>query len=493
MREINYEDILSNKYNTSFTEDKSELEAILSHVRGLENLKILARAGCGKSTSTCKFIADNPDKKFLYLVFNKSMKLEADHTMKHLPNVEISTLHSYIYRKLDIRDKYAICKADYSVFDIGKLCNIFAKSKEDFELLNTIKDMIDAFLMTKHKVEEYLETVICDSYTKSLFAKAVKGLMTKKELTTHATYLKKFQLGRGKIDFYDYVVVDESQDINPCMMDIVMRKTDKKSKIILLGDAKQSIYSFMGSVPALLKGVKFPTLPLTRSFRIGETTAKVCNLIFDKMSGGFDKLGISGVNPNQKIVRHINKLEPHSVIARKNYTLLEYAIVNMNNFDEIYIKNFSVSSIKQVLDFYVKGISSNPRFGRKSFNEYKKKCLLDEDFISLSETKLCEDYGSELYAILDTLEGKMVSRKTEKGLNLFTSHSSKGMTIQGNLLMLNDFLPLQETYDKYILGELEYEEFEEEINILYVAITRSGDKIQLNENILKFVCYNFVS
>ena len=49
---------------------------------------------------------------------------------------------------------------------------------------------------------------------------------------------------------YQYVVVDEFQDLTPCEQQLVVRlRTKKDGNLIALGDAKQSIYAFRGNAP----------------------------------------------------------------------------------------------------------------------------------------------------------------------------------------------------------------------------------------------------
>ncbi|MCW1356323.1 hypothetical protein OLQ17_09785 [Campylobacter jejuni] len=79
--------------------------------------KINACAGSGK-TSTLKEIAlHNPDKKFLYLAFNKSI---AEESKKKFPeNVDVKTIHSLAFAY--IKRKYGNINLvnSYRTFDIA--------------------------------------------------------------------------------------------------------------------------------------------------------------------------------------------------------------------------------------------------------------------------------------------------------------------------------------------------------------------------------------
>ena len=61
-----------------------------------KKIGIVATAGSGKTFTLAKLAEDNPDKQFLYLVFNKEAKLDAQ---KRFPkNTKVSTLHALAFR-----------------------------------------------------------------------------------------------------------------------------------------------------------------------------------------------------------------------------------------------------------------------------------------------------------------------------------------------------------------------------------------------------------
>ena len=55
-------------------------------------LRVNARAGTGKTTTLLMFARMNPDKKIIYLVYNKRAKDEAKGTFPR--NVDVHTIHS---------------------------------------------------------------------------------------------------------------------------------------------------------------------------------------------------------------------------------------------------------------------------------------------------------------------------------------------------------------------------------------------------------------
>ncbi|WP_223209227.1 UvrD-helicase domain-containing protein, partial [Campylobacter coli] len=49
------------------------------------------------------------------------------------------------------------------------------------------------------------------------------------------------ELTKPKLE-YDFILVDEAQDINACIIDIVLNQ--KQAKKVFIGDTFQSIYKF---------------------------------------------------------------------------------------------------------------------------------------------------------------------------------------------------------------------------------------------------------
>lgn len=66
------------------------------------NIKINAVAGSGKTTTMLEYAKARPNRKILYLAFNKSVKLEAVKKFKHhgLDHVNVETAHSLAYNTL---------------------------------------------------------------------------------------------------------------------------------------------------------------------------------------------------------------------------------------------------------------------------------------------------------------------------------------------------------------------------------------------------------
>jgi len=67
---------------------------------------------------------------------------------------------------------------------------------------------------------------------------------------SHAVYLKLCSLSPPVLPV-DVVMIDEAQDLNPCMLEIVEKQIQSGKQIILVGDTYQHIHDFTGAVDAM--------------------------------------------------------------------------------------------------------------------------------------------------------------------------------------------------------------------------------------------------
>jgi DNA helicase-2/ATP-dependent DNA helicase PcrA len=70
---------------------------------------------------------------------------------------------------------------------------------------------------------------------------------------------------------YDFVVVDESQDLSPVQIELVIRAAGSRGRVLCVGDSHQAIYGFRGADPwaiaTLVERLKAVKLPLSICYR----------------------------------------------------------------------------------------------------------------------------------------------------------------------------------------------------------------------------------
>jgi hypothetical protein len=146
---------------------------------------------------------------------------------------------------------------------------------------------------------------------------------------SHDSYLKAFALGEPTLPF-DYLEIDESQDLNPMMLGMIQRQP---GQLILVGDSLQSIYTYRGAVNAMetIERDDMKRCYLTQSFRFGDEIASRANVILGTLEArhpirGFeiDRSNLNGPNAHlyrsnmgmfSAIIEHFRKAKTPFEIA----------------------------------------------------------------------------------------------------------------------------------------------------------------------------------
>jgi len=131
---------------------------------------------------------------------------------------------------------------------------------------------------------------------------------------SHDFYFKKWGLSNPSLDRYDTILVDESQDSNPVVVEIISSIIARgKQQVILVGDRFQSIYGWRGATSAM---ESFPNLDvkyLTASFRFPQHLADMANKLLIAMGSPKTLTGLgSGTN-----------VETSAMLVRNNLTLIK--------------------------------------------------------------------------------------------------------------------------------------------------------------------------
>lgn len=466
------------------------------------NIKINAVAGSGKTTTILEYAKSKPSsKRMLYLAFNRSVKLHAQEKFKTagIHNVRVETAHSLAYKTVVLSGGFTIATASYKSHEIADILQI-----------NKV-DRITAFIIAKHVAKyfsyycnsnkhtlgelNYLETIqdkkslqfvlnnrsIIEAKT-ALFWELME---TKKINITHDFYLKKFQLSNPLLA-YDFILFDEAQDASAAMIDVVLKQ---KSIKVFVGDTHQQIYGWRYAINSL-EQLSFPDFNLSTSFRFSTTIASLAQktIAWKERILPQPSFSIQGLGIKHPIVTRAK-------IGRTNVALLLKAIevvIEQAQVERIYFEGHINSyiyaedgaSLYDVLNLYN---GKNARIKDKllrsmqtinDLRDYINKTG-DSELAILLEIVLT--YKNEIPNLLNQLKQKHVSLgdKNQAQLIFSTVHRSKGMEYD-EVELLNDFIQEEDLIsalkDKSLndLGKLR---LNEEVNLLYVGITRAKQKL----------------
>jgi superfamily I DNA/RNA helicase len=477
------------------------------------DLRINAVAGSGKTTTIIEYAASRPgNARILYLAFNKSVKLEAARKFEDygLFNTKVETAHSLAYKNIVFKHNYKIKAQGYKNNEICQVLGIQGNGEKhaEFVVANHIAKFAAYFCNSdKTKVQDlnYLDTIVDDnarSFVNSYYKFIEDGTrlflarMDRGEIEiTHDFYLKKFQLSNPVLPF-DYILFDEAQDASAAMLDVF--KKQKATKIIV-GDTHQQIYAWRHAVNSLDKA-DFNTLQLSTSFRFTQDIANLATEILSWKNHLFEckPVAISGKGTGTKEASK-------ATIARTNLGLLLNAIdyiTDNSKVKHIYFEgNISSytyaddgTSLYDVLSLYngnrdrIRDQLVSSMNDLEELEEYVEKT---EDHQLATMIEIVREYGNEIHGILKSLkELQTTDENRSKAEMIFsTVHRAKGMEYD-IVHLVNDFLSeskLKELKEKQKTGKTaaaDTARLNEEINLLYVAVTRTRNKLHIPENLL---------
>lgn len=530
-----------------FSSNKDYSQEQLDVIDAQENIVIVnACAGSGKTTVLEGLINKHCNSQILYLVYNKVIQMELQERFKKYKNVKVLTSHSMAYEKystknvssglnlFEVADKMGLNFLDtkyiIEVFqkyiidsekDLNKFLTLYESElkylysliqfkfyvenhKEELANLKNEEGYIDREKFFE-RVKEVPELKMIDDYfasmrkrTKGLIKELMELIDSEKIKEPHDYYLKKFQIEEGPTNKYDIVMVDEAQDSNGVLIDILDKKFPKAKKIIV-GDTYQQIYSWRGAINSLEYFLKFEgakRYDLTNSYRIGRELGSFCTEVTELRDN--KGLNIKGNNKNQKIVGFEEVLksddEKTTILFRKNLNMVNYALGSDKKI--LFLKEFNMEKIRDFLRFKegkkeeITELHYLKRY--KDYNQLEE--FLDKDLESNSEILMYRNivnaYPENLEELLDKLEDRIISDKelekyaSDEVVILGTIHSSKGKEFK-KLIIYIDIL------ENIMSGFLNIDELKEEINLFYVALTRSKGKLytqyELDSNLIKIL------
>lgn len=473
-----------------FTPTDEQLAAIDAFSSG-ENLKINAFAGSGK-TSTLALLARNASGCGIYAAFNRACV--TDSKSKFGSNVQCKTLHSIAFQAMRSQfrnDKLAgklntnvvLSHIDVAEFEMNGL------RLHEKQLVSLALATFRRFAQSRAKSIREIDIPVYGIVAKispdvlEVLSEVVYGiaelvwqLMRDKKSSLplgHDGYLKLWALEEPRLGV-DFILLDEAQDTNEVILGLLEKQV---CQLVYVGDRHQQIYEWRGAVNALDKVHATSECQLTKSFRFGAEIAEVANAALLLLR---EKTRITG---NDSVLSTVGSVvQPETIIARSNATVLSAVIACLGNGDIPYVEGGTdelKKLIRGVYDLRDKGFSSVPEFF--GFSSW-------EEVVEYSET----EYGQELAAFVQMVQSfglgrlwhilKNVADDPEHAsVTISTTHKAKGRE-WGRVRLEDDFVLAQEDEEgnqKPIATE--------EIRILYVAATRAKYQLQLGNQSKSFL------
>lgn len=462
---------------------------------------VQALAGTGKTTTLRAIVNDMPENlRVHYLIFNSRMRLSAEKTFDK-GRVYIKTFHG-LAMAATRKQFHGRTLGNIRLRDIRAICGDIKPAGEELtqtETLAAIAATLRNFLNSAEPKPDWFHVprIFCTRLTTDITEKVKKEgpdhlrgpnntLSAKGErhvqeevglalryIANHAdsafhdyvaphhpaslplphdVYLKTWQLAGATMET-DLLLVDEAQDLNPVMLDIVRQH---QGRTIAVGDSRQQIYSWRGSIDALdsLEGV---VLPLTTSFRFGPQIAERANEVLRLLDSPYLLVG-----RGPDAVEFLPS-ERHAQLYRTNSAMLAGVIAESAKGRKVHCTR-AIGPLVSLLDDLCRAYDNqwqsarDPRVQHAGSWALLKEELAD-DIDAAPLLRLVEQNVGEARQMVESLSGFTSRPAVSADVILTTAHQSKGLEFT-NVEICPDFA-----------GRAQRDV--EELRLLYVALTRA--------------------
>jgi len=408
-------------------------------------LAIKSVAGSGKTTTLLELSKIHKDKKILYIAFNKSLILEIkdkikDKKIKNLFPVTFDALVRDIFiNKTKINPDIVDLKPQTLPYIIEWFV------KKPYRIKNYYINNFRKFCnQTKYdKINDFSKKTLGGE--KKLLETMWKKVLSN-ELITFDSIRKMVEINHMCKDYidnkYDMIFIDESQDFDNTMLKIILEDTTIPK--VFVGDPKQAIYEWKGSINAF---DKLPSDTLTiefySTFRVG---SPACDEIRDK----FENCWMISKSTNNTILEN-------NIIPDEKYVYLFRNWKNLLRSAE-HIKNIWIHNYDAQIE-YIKRLHARLQISKLDEDE------LDEFSDDLPKFLLKMPL-EELEKLINNIEKNIVS-KNESNVDMYTIHSYKGLE--------DDIIRIYNDID-----------IKKESNLYYVALTRGKKRIILDNVVINY-------
>eukprot|EP00092_Neocalanus_flemingeri_P016157 GFUD01017486.1.p1 GENE.GFUD01017486.1~~GFUD01017486.1.p1 ORF type:complete len:966 (+),score=316.83 GFUD01017486.1:53-2899(+) len=509
-----------------------------------DTIRIMAYAGTGKTTTLVELCKRNPTIKFLLVVFNKSVEV---HSKRVFPkNVTVKTANALSYKfimETEGNDRFQAYNLKYTdliyynyIPPRDKMYpgfSLYHRAAMIMETLTTFYNSEERQVGVEHTPDKWVtgrknrkEAKLLDIKQRKCLAedasevwKVIRLKYNSKVRFDHSSSMKHFQLANPDLKHWagphDLLLLDEAQDMNPCMLAVCLQQTCPK---IVVGDSHQQIYSFRGAVNALdLVEASDRTAVrtnhfLTQSFRFGAEIAFTANTCLKGLigAGGPDLVGSSKLDSVTGSLHFRQGRGKTAVLGRTNLRLFE-EMVNLVCLPELHARpkiafpndpsGYGTDPMgwERLVDLahYKAGnrhlMSSKAQRNHmfeKRWEEFVAQVEAGKDLEMLSKIMIVQKFAGKLPGYVDILmeQSQFAMEDTRVDMVFSTVHKFKGLEMD-TVRLLDDFAFIGVPYERPAKGRVEVDE----LNLLYVALTRAKKRLVINDALFFLLTSSFIN
>lgn len=483
------EEVLNEKPQTDFAPSKYQQDIFDFVEFGTGNAVVEAVAGSGKTTTILKALEYTPkNKQVAFVAFNKKIATELQ---KRAPShVHVSTLHSLGFSnirnifgkiKVDNRKTYWIIKDSLpdDFENIAAVIRLVSLLKAT--LLEPTNENLD-YLTVNYNVNVNGDTMEVYQYTRIVFEKSISETWR----IDFDDMIYFCVTGKAQCKKFDWLFVDECQDLNQAQIRMILNSIHSNSRVIAVGDRKQSIYGFRGAdtqaMQNLIEALNAQLLPLSITYRCPKSHVALAQKLVPQIEAWKNaQEGTVETISNRDFLGkvHVNDL----VLCRTNAPLVAPAFALIRNGIKAVILGRDIG--KGLLDLIEK-IQKKTKSSALSdllyelqdymYSEYSKLLAQNKE----SKAQALEDQVLTINALSDgcktiqELETRIEDVFTDnaEGVTFSSVHKSKGGEAERVFILHPELMP-----HPLCMKSENPEALQQEMNIKYVALTRSKSEL----------------
>lgn len=448
---------------------------------------VSAFAGTGKTSALVLYAQAFPNVRMTYIAFSRAIKDEAE--KKFPSNVKCVTGHGLAYGRFGTQYSHKL--------NNPRPFQLMSALTLDARAAGIVLSIVNNFLQSADMdiTKDHVDAVVSGVQTQNApayltIAKRAWTMMCDVDCTKipmpHDGYLKLFQMSGGTINT-EVILFDEAQDANPIIIAIVAASKGKK---VFVGDENQSIFAFRGAINAMddIKAQADEHLFLTASFRFGAGVARLANKILGQY------------RPMPKPIRGLGKYETsfsvdvtkkHTRLSRTNAVLFGEAVKALYSGRPFgFVGKVSNYGFETILDTYHLSVGSNHLIkdqtikSFKTFGDMQSYAEAVDDKELKAKAKIVSEYTNKIPELVRGVQEKAIEDLTKVDIIMTTAHKSKGLEWD-SVYLTDDFTDMLEKQNGDSPKWVEPEH--EEINLLYVAVTRAERCLSVPEALHKWL------
>jgi DNA helicase-2/ATP-dependent DNA helicase PcrA len=291
------------------------------------------------------------------------------------------------------------------------------------------------------------------------------------------------------LEKFDFLMVDEAQDMNKSQTDFILKSISETGRIIAVGDRRQSLYGFRGAdteaIPNIIKTLDATVLPLSVTYRCPKSHVELARQIVTQLEAREN--APEGYIGDVQYLDLTKKLQAGDmVICRTNAPLVKPAFecIRMGKKAIIRGKDIGQSLINMIKRFETDDLGEF-EVALYEYFHFEHTKLLDKG--KELQAMMLEDRVSTLHFIMgecttvSDLVGKveMLFNDNNIGIVFSSVHRAKGMEAENVFILRPDLMPHPKAgigKDKKPDPKKQWE-LVQESNAEYVAKTRSQNNL----------------